>query len=115
MIAGEVPAPALNVGNRDVIVRHLYAIVFGAADPGLSGKMVDYVSGTGQLQEEKINDLKFDHWVKEGMSNAEKYVYNTLENQEVSADYLDKSREISKQSLALAGYRLSMLLNQLFL
>ena len=38
MIAGEVPAPAVSLGNRDVIVRHLYAIVFGAAEPGLAGQ-----------------------------------------------------------------------------
>jgi hypothetical protein len=49
MIAGEVPAPAVNLGNRDVIVRHLHAIVFGAANPGLSGKMVDYVEPSGAL------------------------------------------------------------------
>ena len=30
MIAGEVPAPALVLGNRDVIFRHLNAIAFGA-------------------------------------------------------------------------------------
>jgi replicative superfamily II helicase len=57
MIAGEVPAPSLNVGNRDVILRHLYAIVFGAADPGLSGKMVDYVAPSGTLNEEAIGSL----------------------------------------------------------
>jgi len=34
MIAGEVPAPVLALGNRDVILRHLHAIVFSAADPG---------------------------------------------------------------------------------
>jgi hypothetical protein len=57
MIAGEVPAPAVNLGNRDVIVRHLYAIVFGAANPGLSGKMVDYVEPTGTTKEEAITAL----------------------------------------------------------
>lgn len=57
MIAGEVPAPAVNLGNRDVIVRHLYAIVFGAANPGLSGKMVDYVEPRGTLKEEAITAL----------------------------------------------------------
>jgi hypothetical protein len=57
MIAGEVPAPAVNLGNRDVIVRHLYAIVFGAANPGLSGKMVDYVEPKGTLKEEAITAL----------------------------------------------------------
>ncbi len=57
MIAGEVPAPALNLGNRDVIVRHLYAIAFGATNPGLSGKMVDYVDASGNLKEEAITAL----------------------------------------------------------
>jgi hypothetical protein len=57
MIAGEVPAPALTLGNRDVIVRHLYAIVFGAANPGLSGKMVDYVAPNGNLNDESITAL----------------------------------------------------------
>jgi hypothetical protein len=57
MIAGEVPAPSLTLGNRDVIVRHLYAIVFGAANPGLSGKMVDYVAPNGTLNEEAITAL----------------------------------------------------------
>ena len=57
MIAGEVPAPALNLGNRDVVVRHLYAIAFGATNPGLSGKMVDYVDASGNLKEEAIAAL----------------------------------------------------------
>jgi hypothetical protein len=57
MIAGEVPAPAVNLGNRDVIVRHLYAIAFGAANPGLSGKMVDYVEPKGTLKEEPVTAL----------------------------------------------------------
>ena len=57
MIAGEVPVPALNLANRDVIVRHLCAIAFGAANPGLSGKMVDYVAPNGTLNEETITAL----------------------------------------------------------
>lgn len=57
MIAGEVPAPALALGNRDVLLRHINAIVFGAAHPGLAGKMVDYVSPKGELITEKIDEL----------------------------------------------------------
>jgi len=30
MIAGEVPAPSIGLGNRDVTLRHLHATVFGA-------------------------------------------------------------------------------------
>jgi replicative superfamily II helicase len=57
MIAGEVPAPALALGNRDVIFRHLNAIVFGAAQPGLAGKMAEYVSPTGEVKQETVDAL----------------------------------------------------------
>jgi ATP-dependent helicase YprA (DUF1998 family) len=57
MIAGEVPAPSLSLSNRDVIIRHLYAIVFGAAEPGIGGRMVDYVGPQGELKEESIAAL----------------------------------------------------------
>jgi len=57
MIAGEIPAPSLALTNKDVILRHACAIALGAADPGLSGRMVDYVSTNGVLSEEKIQEL----------------------------------------------------------
>lgn len=57
MIAGEVPAPAVALGNRDVILRHLAAIAFGAAEPGLAGKMHAYVSGKGVPDQEAIDAL----------------------------------------------------------
>lgn len=57
MIAGEVPAPALALGNRDVIFRHLNAIAFGAAEPGLAGKMVNYVSALGEVKQEAVDAL----------------------------------------------------------
>jgi len=50
MISGEVPAPSLALGNRDVVLRHLNAIVFGAANPGLAGRMDSYVSPMGELK-----------------------------------------------------------------
>src|SRR5690606_19876682 len=48
MIAGEVPAPVVSLGNRDVLLRHLAAIAFGMAEPGLSGKMASYVTIDGK-------------------------------------------------------------------
>jgi len=44
MIAGEVPAPAVALGNRNVIIRHLNAIAFSISEPGIAGRMVEYVS-----------------------------------------------------------------------
>jgi replicative superfamily II helicase len=57
MIAGEVPAPAVSLGNRDVIMRHLYAIAFGAAVPGLAGRMLEYVTATGNVNQEAVDQL----------------------------------------------------------
>lgn len=57
MIAGEVPAPGIGLGNRDVTLRHLHAIVFGAAEPGLAGRMAEYVNLQGELQREKVDEL----------------------------------------------------------
>ena len=67
MIAGEVPTPSLALGNRDVMLRHLNAIAFGAADPGLAGRMDAYVSPMGDIREEAVTTLidavsaQFDH------------------------------------------------------
>ena len=57
MIAGEVPAPALALGNRDVLLRHVSAIVFSNAEPGLDGRMVKYVSPTGEINNEAVEAL----------------------------------------------------------
>jgi hypothetical protein len=52
-----VPAPAVSLGNRDVLVRHLYAIAFGAAEPGLARRMVEYVKPSGDINQEAVDDL----------------------------------------------------------
>jgi len=57
MIAGEVAAPPIGLGNRDVVVRHLTAIAMGAAEPGLAGRMAEYVTLQGQVMEEPVRDL----------------------------------------------------------
>lgn len=57
MISGEVPAPFLALGNRDVIFRHLNAIAFGLSETGLAGKMLDYVSANGEIKQEAVDAL----------------------------------------------------------
>lgn len=57
MIAGEVAAPPVNLGNRDVAIRHLNAIAIGAAEPGLKGRMAEYLTMQGELVEEEIGAL----------------------------------------------------------
>ncbi len=57
MIAGEVAAPGISLGNRDVVARPLNAIAMGAADPGLAGRMGEYVTVKGELIAEQINAL----------------------------------------------------------
>jgi hypothetical protein len=57
MISGEIPAPAMSLGNRDVMLRHLSAIAFGAAEPGLAGHMLEYVSEQGEIKTDMVNAL----------------------------------------------------------
>jgi helicase-like protein len=54
MIAGEMPVPPISLGNRDVVRRHLNAIVFGLADPPLAGRMAEYLTLQGGLKEAEI-------------------------------------------------------------
>ncbi len=70
MIAGEVRSPGIGLGNRDVVVRHLNGIAFGGAEPGLSGRMGDYITLKGELVTEKVEELiaavqsRFDYAVQ---------------------------------------------------
>lgn len=57
MIAGEVPAPGIGLGNRDVVLRHLHALAFGAAEPGLAGRMAEYINIRGEINQEKVDEL----------------------------------------------------------
>jgi hypothetical protein len=80
MIAGEVAAPGIGLGNYDVIVRHLNAIALGAAEPGLAGRMAEYITFKGELRAEAILALvkafesQFDHAVDLALSVWEKDV-----------------------------------------
>ena len=47
----------MSLGNRDVIIRHLFAIAFGAADPGLAGRMLTYVSPKGVVDQTQVDSL----------------------------------------------------------
>lgn len=51
-------------------------------------------------------------WLKEGMDLANAHVYTTPENQNLSEEYLKQGSAIAEQQVALAGYRLASLLNQ---
>lgn len=61
----------------------------------------------------KVNDLSPEDWANEGVKLAETFVYTTPEDQLPSSDYMTKGKEIAEQRVALAGYRLANLLNQL--
>lgn len=54
MISGEVPAPVINLANRDVLLRHLAAINLSLAEPGLAGRLSSYVTTMGDFEEPAI-------------------------------------------------------------
>lgn len=62
---------------------------------------------------DKVNDLNPNNWAKEGMTNAKDFIYTIPENQAVTPGYIDAGKKLAQQQLALAGYRLGNLLNQL--
>lgn len=57
MIAGEVPAPVVNLQNQDVLVRHLNAIALRHASPGLAGRMGEYITLQGELIDDKVDEF----------------------------------------------------------
>jgi hypothetical protein len=61
----------------------------------------------------QINDLNPENWAWQGLNNAKKYVYSTPEYQPPASDYIETGKRIAEQEVALAGYRLAILLNHL--
>ncbi|OGT61039.1 MAG: hypothetical protein A3E85_05790 [Gammaproteobacteria bacterium RIFCSPHIGHO2_12_FULL_45_12] len=61
----------------------------------------------------QASDFEPDSWAKEGLALAQQYVYSTSERAEVSAAYRYAGQKEAAQQVALAGYRLGALLNEL--
>ncbi len=53
-------------------------------------------------------------WVKEGFDLSKSFVYTAKENEEPNAAYKDGAQKASKEKVALAGYRLAAILNDIF-
>lgn len=62
----------------------------------------------------KAQDLNAQHWVQESFTLAQKIAYKIQLNTEPSPQYIQQTQTIASQQLALAGYRLANLLNQLY-
>lgn len=61
----------------------------------------------------KVNDLDPQDWANEGVELAKRDVYSMKMNQAVSASYSAQGKQDAKQQVALSGYRLAKVLNQL--
>jgi hypothetical protein len=59
-------------------------------------------------------DSTFTDWVSEGENLARTLCYDLPENAPPPADYIARARPAARKRIALAGYRLADLLNQLF-
>lgn len=62
----------------------------------------------------RLAETDVKKWLKEGMDIASEQVYSAKENKELDANYLQRGSAIAEQQVALAGYRLAEMLNQLF-
>jgi hypothetical protein len=56
----------------------------------------------------------FDAWTEESFALVRTEVYQTPVNRQPSPQYVTRAQDISKKRLALAGYRLAALLNDIF-
>ncbi len=62
----------------------------------------------------QINDLNPVNWTNEGKKIGENFVYTLPVNATPSETYIETTKQISQKRVALAGYRLANLLNQIF-
>jgi hypothetical protein len=70
----------------------------------------DYPQSDAKLH---TDDLAPQDWANESFSLAKSFVYSTPEAQAISQEYKQSCQQYSEQRLALAGYRLARVLNQL--
>lgn len=62
-----------------------------------------------------LMDMNLENWSRESYEIAITYVYDGIEpDTKPSNEYLNRGREIAKKQVALAGYRLANLLNELY-
>ncbi len=62
----------------------------------------------------EAKDSTFTDWVQEGVDLARTLCYDLPENAPPPQDYIARARPAARKRIALAGYRLADLLNQLF-
>lgn len=62
----------------------------------------------------QVQDLSPYDWAQESYAIDKKYVYRIKPNTQPSAKYIEQGQPIAEQRVALAGYRLANLLNQIF-
>lgn len=65
------------------------------------------------FSDQQIKNLHPEEWAQEGLKDAKQTVYNTKEKQILSPSYIANGQALAEQKIALAGYRLAVLLNQL--
>ncbi len=63
---------------------------------------------------DRLKQKEVQQWLKEGLKIADADVYSTPENQPLSTAYVKQGSAIAEQQVAIAGYRLAEMLNQLF-
>lgn len=61
----------------------------------------------------EVANINFYDWAYQSYNLAKKYVYKTPYNAKPSAQYIKHGQKIAEQQIALAGYRLAYLLNQI--
>ncbi|GAB4392790.1 MAG: S1/P1 nuclease [Gammaproteobacteria bacterium] len=84
--------------------------------PGTSVSLTRHIMQAypARALQRQIKDTNPWHWARQGHRLAKRYAYQVPYNTHPSQQYIKNTRQVSQQQLALAGYRLAYVLNQIF-
>lgn len=116
--------PIQFVTKHGTHVKNLHSLwdsVIGEMDQYFSSpkdikKDADYIESKFPLEsvEKEANDLNPQHWANESYGIGINNVYQLEEHSTPSGDYIKLNTPVAERRIALAGYRLANVLNQMF-
>lgn len=96
-----------------LFVKHCKRCYFSVDEVKLLAEVIE-LRYPRAIFEKKIAIKQPNVWAEEGYQLAKDYAYKVSEDGTISDKYREKGQAIVKERIALAGYRLAMILNEVF-
>jgi len=118
--------PQESWNNLHFIWDHLFDLGTEVDSPLTEDQYNEVTAFANEIKQKYENDDVFnqlinsnvspDSWMKEGLQIVDEFIYNGIvEDQELPQEYIEKGKEIVTLRIALAGKRLSVLLQEAFM